>query len=296
MDPFDILGVAPNATIDICKKAYRRLAAKHHPDREGGDKTSFQNVQAAWDQIQGGYRRVSSHSQYSSFFNTGKKQEQSRSNGYQSEFFGGDPKKTYKNAARFSDIMDDFRRANNQGQRFTTVTIPFSTEDYVFSGAEYEYVIPAGTPQGWVGNITGTRNMVGNTGSNTINIRVALASDDPTMMVQGLDVENGRVPYAQNIGDMTCVVKTNALNLIMGAWIEVRDVFGKPHMIRLPAGFNPSQRLRVADAGYFLWNNERRLPILTSRGDLIVEIVPEFVAWEKMNENDRANAIKRMGE
>ena len=45
-DHYQTLGVAKNATPDEIKKAYRRLAAIHHPDK-GGDTAEFQKVQAA---------------------------------------------------------------------------------------------------------------------------------------------------------------------------------------------------------------------------------------------------------
>ena len=47
-DHYQTLGVAKNATPDDIKKAYRRLAAIHHPDK-GGDTAEFQKVQAAYD-------------------------------------------------------------------------------------------------------------------------------------------------------------------------------------------------------------------------------------------------------
>ena len=49
-DHYQTLGVDRNATPDQIKRAYRKLASQHHPDK-GGDKARFQEVQAAYDTL-----------------------------------------------------------------------------------------------------------------------------------------------------------------------------------------------------------------------------------------------------
>jgi len=50
MEHYQTLGVAKSATPDEIKKAYRRLASKHHPDK-GGDTATFQKIQTAYDTL-----------------------------------------------------------------------------------------------------------------------------------------------------------------------------------------------------------------------------------------------------
>mmetsp|Transcript_3015 Transcript_3015/g.5276 ORF Transcript_3015/g.5276 Transcript_3015/m.5276 type:complete len:301 (-) Transcript_3015:72-974(-) len=45
---YDLLGISPNASQEEVRRAYRRLALKHHPDR-GGDARSFQDLSAAYE-------------------------------------------------------------------------------------------------------------------------------------------------------------------------------------------------------------------------------------------------------
>ena len=55
MDPHEVLGLKPDATPDEIKAAYRRLAKKHHPDKNPGDKASewiFKEVRRAYETLQ----------------------------------------------------------------------------------------------------------------------------------------------------------------------------------------------------------------------------------------------------
>jgi len=51
-NPYDILGVARTATKEEIKTAYRKLAMKYHPDRNGGESDMFKLVQAAYELLE----------------------------------------------------------------------------------------------------------------------------------------------------------------------------------------------------------------------------------------------------
>ncbi len=48
MDYYKILGVDRNASQDEIKKAFRKLAHKYHPDKEGGDEKKFKEINEAY--------------------------------------------------------------------------------------------------------------------------------------------------------------------------------------------------------------------------------------------------------
>eukprot|EP00397_Hematodinium_sp_SG-2012_P039687 GEMP01043366.1.p1 GENE.GEMP01043366.1~~GEMP01043366.1.p1 ORF type:complete len:379 (+),score=76.66 GEMP01043366.1:103-1239(+) len=49
-DLYEVLGVHRESSVDDIKKAYRRAALKHHPDK-GGDEEMFKEVNAAWETL-----------------------------------------------------------------------------------------------------------------------------------------------------------------------------------------------------------------------------------------------------
>lgn len=56
-DLYNTLGVDRSASQDDIKRAYRKLAAQHHPDR-GGDTAKFQEIQSAYDTLSNPEKRA----------------------------------------------------------------------------------------------------------------------------------------------------------------------------------------------------------------------------------------------
>ncbi|MGH8078066.1 MAG: DnaJ domain-containing protein, partial [Lysobacter sp.] len=59
-DYYEVLGVARNASDEDLKKAYRRCAMKHHPDRNPGDHTTeaaFKECKEAYEVLADGNKR-----------------------------------------------------------------------------------------------------------------------------------------------------------------------------------------------------------------------------------------------
>ena len=76
-DPYQVLGVSPNATDEEIKKAYRRLAKQYHPDRNPGDAEAARKMQ----EINAAYEQIKDPDAY--------KRTQQQSGGYGYDPFGG---------------------------------------------------------------------------------------------------------------------------------------------------------------------------------------------------------------
>lgn len=48
-DYYEVLGVGKDASADEIKKAFRRAAVQHHPDKQGGDETKFKEINEAYE-------------------------------------------------------------------------------------------------------------------------------------------------------------------------------------------------------------------------------------------------------
>lgn len=56
-DYYDVLGVAKDASDDAIKKAFRKLAVKYHPDKEGGSEEKFKEINEAYEVLKDKQKR-----------------------------------------------------------------------------------------------------------------------------------------------------------------------------------------------------------------------------------------------
>ena len=70
MDHYSTLGVDRNASPEDIKRAYRRLASQHHPDK-GGDNAKFQDIQVAYDTLSNPDKRAQYDNPQPQFHNGG---------------------------------------------------------------------------------------------------------------------------------------------------------------------------------------------------------------------------------
>ncbi len=84
-DYYEILGVTKNASKDEIKKAFHKLAHKHHPDKNKGDDKKFKEVNEAYQTLSDDGKRA----QYDRFGSSGPQGFNPGAGGFNGQGFGG---------------------------------------------------------------------------------------------------------------------------------------------------------------------------------------------------------------
>jgi len=106
-DFYTILGVPRNASQDEIKKAYRKLAHQHHPDKQGGNEAKFKEINEAY-QVLSDPKKRSQYDQFGPSFAQGFG-GQSRSGGFDfGNFDGFDFSRDFEGFNRGFNVEDLF--------------------------------------------------------------------------------------------------------------------------------------------------------------------------------------------
>lgn len=263
MNPYQVLGLSPGASEEEVKRAYRKLAMKHHPDR-GGDEAEFKRIKEAYESITAG-------------------------NAYEPQYDQGfDP---------FQNLHDMFNMGRRAGARNfgfdfeagsirnpdITASIPCSLEE-AFAGftKTMEYTIPGGQtrtldvtfPPGCTRDIkikysNAGSDLIKNVPAGDLYVRLNIA-EHPVWKV------NPTYPT-----DLNAAIKISAWQAMFGTTVEITEINGSLIEVNIPAGIQPGSQVRLKGRGYNIRGSKLR-------GNAFLTVI---VVIPRLNKDDEQRTI-----
>lgn len=226
MDYYSVLGVAKTASQDEIKRAYRKLAAQHHPDR-GGDTAKFQDIQAAYDTLSDIQRRQH-YDMHGSRPNTNG--PQMGPGGFHFEFGPG----------AFEDIFANFGFQRQQRRQTYSAVVFVDLEQVAVGGTKN---LQLNFPQGQkILEIEIPRGV-----SDGETIRYDNIFPDASLIIQ-FRVSN-HPKYNRHGADLHMNVTLNVFDLIIGTKLMITDIYGKDLEISIAPKTKIGATLRCAGRG-----------------------------------------------
>ena len=258
---YDVLGVKRDATDDDIKKAFRKLAAKYHPDA-GGDEQKFKEISEAYttlsdpqkrreyDQMlmfggipgadfggsggRGSYTYTSSAGDWSDIFNNMRSGDGFNGFDFSTIFGGGAGRAASSRPTKGSDLTmsvdvtaeEAFRGAT----RKATYRVPSTGEEQTLT-----IKIPAGAVDGGKLRYRGRGEYGSNGGERGDLVITTHAAEHPIFKRDGADVRMD--------------LPISAYEAALGATIEVPTPDGTEVRLKVPAGTQDGKTFRFRDLG-----------------------------------------------
>jgi curved DNA-binding protein len=243
-DHYTTLGVARTATLDEIKRAFRKLASQHHPDK-GGDTQKFQEIQAAYDTLGDAAKRQQYDNPQPQFQGFGQGAQFGNMHDIFAQMFGGQspfgqqqqPRRTHVRMSLWITLLDVARG----GKRSVALGTQSGT-------STVEIEIPLGINDGdnvqYPGLAPGGQDLV-------IQFRVQPHAD---FQRQGLS--------------LVTTHKVSIWTLILGGDTEVQTVEGNRLVVKVVPHTQPGTTLRLKSQGLRDQSGQK--------GDLMVHIQTEI--------------------
>lgn len=224
MDYYQLLGVSRDADANTIKKAYRKLASKHHPDK-GGDAEEFKKIQTAYDTLSDPQQRA----QYDNPNPFGDMHGDPFGQGSPfADIFGDIFGQRSREAQRNPDSLGDVQVSLDQAYNGTELVINVDGKTHILN-------IKPGTRSGSKIRLHGQghqryRNLP--PGDLVVRIQVDVPVD---MQIVESDIYQS--------------LEINSLEAIVGTTKRIKHISGKQLEIKVPAGTNDNSRLRISRHG-----------------------------------------------
>jgi len=223
-NPYQTLGIDPSSTPEEIKRAYRKLASQHHPDK-GGDTKKFQEIQTAYDTLSNPQQRAAYDNPNP--FGAG---------GF--SFSAGGP---FDFESIFNAFGTQFRTPHQRMQQHARMSLWITLEDVARGGAK---TVSVGSSHGTV----------------TVEIEIPAGIDDgdsvqyPKIGPAGMDLivtfrihPNAR--WQRQGPNLVTEQPVSVWDLILGAEIPVRDLLGNTLSLTIPPRTQPGTTLRLQQRG-----------------------------------------------
>jgi DnaJ-class molecular chaperone len=261
-DPYSILGVAKTASADDIRKAYRKLAKKHHPDLNPGDKASearFKDIAQANDLLSDPEKRRR--------FDAGEidaSGQEMPPRGFYRDQAGGPGGAKYSRSGgqeEFVDMGGVFSEMFGQRRGFGGGGADFAGGGFDRGGTPVTYTLPVP----FLVAARGGKQRVGLPDGKTLDIDVPEGTTDGTTLRlkgQGMPGANGRPagdayveirvqPHAffeARDTDIHMELPVTITEATLGGKVKVPTVSGSV-MLNVPAGSNTGASLRLKGRG-----------------------------------------------
>lgn len=259
VDAYETLGVNRNASEIEIKKAYKKLASKHHPDR-GGDTAKFQEIQTAYDTLSDPVKRQQ-HDNPNPF---GRGFHQSGPGNFEFRFDGGPE-------VNINDIFSQFfgQRGRQQAQprrnkdlrvnlnlNLAETLTPQKKTISVQTTKGDRFNVSVDIPRGVT---TGTTIKYSGEGDNMFD---TLTRGDLYVIINVLNDRRFQI-HGNNV---ITELEINSIDAMIGIEKEVIGVEGNVYKVKVPPGCQFGQKFSLHGKGLYHMNSN-------VRGDLIVSVV-----------------------
>jgi len=238
MNYYDVLGVPTDATEADIKKAFRKLASQHHPDK-GGDTTKFQQIQEAYETLSDGNKRQEyDHPPRQGFTGNFHQGHQTFGDDVFAEMFGAGRR-------GFEFRQQQMRNPDAMTNIMITMKDCFTGVSKVLDfgqGNSQNIDLPAGILPGSQVRLSGMSPNIPNPqappGDLIINIQI---QREP-----GFDLDGPNLIHYAEI---------DAISAMVGCDIPIRHITGKTVKLKVPAGTQPGSKLRIKGMGLPIQGN-----------------------------------------
>ena len=253
-DHYATLGVAKTATADEIKRAFRKLASQHHPDK-GGDTQKFQEIQAAYDTLGDAAKRQQYDSPQPQFGN-----------------FGGGP--NFNANFDFNTIFDMFGARFQQPPpsrpQHSRMTLWITLQDVAYPGPR---TVSMGTH-------TGAHNVQVNI-PNGIEDGDHVKYDNLAPGGQDLVITYRIHPSPRWQRNAATLITDSAASfwvLVAGGDVTVTDILGNHLALTVPPGTAPGTLLRARGRGVPDRSGVRGDMLVRLQATLPAQVSPELMA------------------